>query len=305
MKILIAYDGSECAERALFDLKKAGLPLHTKAFVLSLADVWLPPKGPVDPGLPEWFASNLKEKNKKLLKMLEDARKLATKAGRRLRAQFPEWRIMTEACADSPAWGILKKADKWKPDLIIVGSHGRDVLGRLVIGSASQKVLTHAERSVRIARGPAKESAAPPRIVLGVDGSPEAVRAVRSVASRKWAKGTAVRLVTVVDDKIAIAVAYPRGAIKPWFRKTDKDPQNWIKRMLQNSEAILRNKGLLVSSLIKEGNPKKVLIIEAVRWKADCIFLGARGLSAFDRFILGSVSTAVAARAHCSVEVVR
>ena len=44
---------------------------------------------------------------------------------------------------------------------------------------------------------------------------------------------------------------------------------------------------------------------EAERWGADCIFLGAKGHSRFERLLLGSVSTAVSARAHCSVEVVR
>jgi universal stress protein family protein len=35
------------------------------------------------------------------------------------------------------------------------------------------------------------------------------------------------------------------------------------------------------------------------------IFVGARGLSRFERFRLGSVSAAIFARAHCSVEVAR
>jgi nucleotide-binding universal stress UspA family protein len=44
---------------------------------------------------------------------------------------------------------------------------------------------------------------------------------------------------------------------------------------------------------------------EANAWKADCIFVGARGLTHIKRFFMGGVSTAVAAQAHCSVEVVR
>jgi nucleotide-binding universal stress UspA family protein len=52
-------------------------------------------------------------------------------------------------------------------------------------------------------------------------------------------------------------------------------------------------------------HPKYILIKEAKRWGADSIFVGARGLSNFERLLLGSVSTAVATRAHCSVEVVR
>ena len=49
----------------------------------------------------------------------------------------------------------------------------------------------------------------------------------------------------------------------------------------------------------------RVIIREAERWSADCIFVGAKGQSAIERFLLGSVSASVAARAPCSVEVVR
>lgn len=67
----------------------------------------------------------------------------------------------------------------------------------------------------------------------------------------------------------------------------------------------LKDSGLIVSSVVKEENPKQLLISEAEDWGADCIFVGARGLGRIKRLWLGSVSTAVAQRAHCSVEVVR
>lgn len=44
---------------------------------------------------------------------------------------------------------------------------------------------------------------------------------------------------------------------------------------------------------------------DADTWGADCIFVGAKGTRGIDRLLLGSVSSAVAARARCSVEVVR
>jgi nucleotide-binding universal stress UspA family protein len=67
----------------------------------------------------------------------------------------------------------------------------------------------------------------------------------------------------------------------------------------------LREAGLQVASVIQEEDPKFFLIREAERWKADSIFVGSRGLNRFERLFLGSISTAVVARAHCSVEVVR
>lgn len=42
MKLLIAYDGSKCAEAAIDDLTRAGLPPANEAVVVSIAEVWLP-----------------------------------------------------------------------------------------------------------------------------------------------------------------------------------------------------------------------------------------------------------------------
>jgi hypothetical protein len=72
---------------------------------------------------------------------IEEAEVLAKQAGERLQTYFPAWKVHAEARADSPAWGLVKKADEWKPDLLVVGSHGRSALGRLILGSVSQKVL--------------------------------------------------------------------------------------------------------------------------------------------------------------------
>ena len=57
---------------------------------------------------------------------------------------------------------------------------------------------------------------------------------------------------------------------------------------------------------VKKGEPQRVLVEEARKWKADSIFVGSRNISgAFERFRLGSVSTALVTSASCSVEVVR
>ena len=79
----------------------------------------------------------------------------------------------------------------------------------------------------------------------------------------------------------------------------------WIHETLEAAGARLRAAGLTVSSLIRKGAPESVLPAEAASWGADCVFVGARGLSRYERFRLGSVSAATAARAHCSVGVVR
>jgi nucleotide-binding universal stress UspA family protein len=67
----------------------------------------------------------------------------------------------------------------------------------------------------------------------------------------------------------------------------------------------LRAAGMTALPIVKEGDPKQVLVDEAKEWGASCIFVGAKGLRSVERFLIGSVSVSVAGRAHCSVEVVR
>jgi nucleotide-binding universal stress UspA family protein len=67
----------------------------------------------------------------------------------------------------------------------------------------------------------------------------------------------------------------------------------------------LRSSGLAATTVITTGDPKQVLLDEVDSWGADCIFIGARGHNRLVRFMLGSMATAVVARAHCSVEIVR
>ena len=79
----------------------------------------------------------------------------------------------------------------------------------------------------------------------------------------------------------------------------------WISRMIASQRERLEKAGLRTSVSVNSGDPKAALVEEAASWGADAIFVGARGHRMLDRFLLGSVSSAIAARASCSVEVVR
>jgi nucleotide-binding universal stress UspA family protein len=123
------------------------------------------------------------------------------------------------------------------------------------------------------------------------------------VAGRAWPAGSAACLVTVLDARLFTALAFMPP--EKWATAADEEAHTWAPRMLEAAAEPLRARGLIVSSVIKEGDPKYVLLNEAEHWEADCIFTGARGHSRVERFMIGSVSAAVAARAQCSVEVVR
>ena len=300
MKILIAYDGSDCASAALTDLRRAGLPQEVDAIVLSVADVWVWSTVGNEAVMPVYaraYAGAWDKEREESLQAVEEARAMALRAKQLIQDSFPDWTVEAEACADSPAWGIIRKADEWKPDLVVVGSHGRSALGRFFLGSVSQKVVTHAPCSVRVVRSQSDRSDSPVRILIGVDGSRYAEAAVEAVARRAWPADSEARVVAALDLTMMSSLSLMEEV-------SQKDEMS-AKKIAEAAAEKLRDTGLIVSTLVKKDDPRRLLIDESERWGADSIFVGARGLRAIERFLIGSVSSAVAARAHCSVEVIR
>jgi nucleotide-binding universal stress UspA family protein len=206
----------------------------------------------------------------------------------------------------SPASELVAKADEWLPDLIVLGSHGRSLAGRLLLGSVSQRVLTESHCSVRIARGRLEEPDTPVRILIGIDGSPASEAAVRSVASRDWPPRSEVLVVAVSDPLTPTLIGRVIPVVGRAIDESNRADSVWLHQILKNAEEALQTSDLKVSSELREGEPKRVLVDVAEEWRADSIFMGSVGFgNRLERFVLGSVSAAVAARAHCSVEVTR
>ena len=311
MKILIGYDGSECADAALDDLTQAGLPATCEAHILSVAEVWLPPPPPsayeiIEEARHSSSPAELHQHYASSCAAARHALTLAERARERVRSRFPDWQVSAGSSCGSAAWQLVEKADQWKPDVIVVGSHGRTALGRFVLGSVSQRVLTEAKCSVRIARGRVEEPNAPVRIIAGTDGSPASDEALRIIAARKWPAQSEVRVILVNDPSAPELLDKLIPPLGRMLEEELKEERAWVQEISARSYDILRSVGIKATCAVREGDPKRELPAAAEEWGADCIFVGSAGFSnRVERFVLGSVSAAVAARAHCSVEVVR
>lgn len=290
-KLLIAHDGSASAEAALDDLKKAGLPAQAEALIFSVAEVWLPP--PAEAGEEQAFITEaLRKKHEEYLKILTGAEETARRAAERVKAMFAGWTVNSEATYGSPAWEILAKADDFKPDLIIVGARGQSAIERILIGSVSQKIVTEARVSVRVSRGKIEVNESSERIIIGYDGTKGADEVIEVVSKRNWSDNTEAKIIIVEDSAL--------------IRRSFAMEKEKIEEIGNQITEKLWVKGLEVSLVMREGNPKQVLIEEAQIWGADSIFVGATKFDDFlTKYLLGSVSSAVVTRAHCSVEVVR
>jgi nucleotide-binding universal stress UspA family protein len=308
MKILIAYDGSESANAALEDLKRAGLPRTAEALVMSLTDVFVPPpiNEDLDDTFPMYVPAGLRRAHERARRKREEAEAMARHASEQLKKSFPRWHVGYEAQADSPAWAIIRTADQWKADLVVMGAHGHSILGgRLILGSVSQRVLYESRCSVHIGRARSRKVDSPLRLLIGVDNSPSSNAAVEAVCQREWPTGTEARVLAVVDTVMAISPDPSQPSILKWIEVGDEDNWDVVRQIFQPSAVKLRIAGLDAAVMIRRGSPTNELLDEAESWEADCIFLGPKGTRGIDRLLLGSVSSALAARAHCSVEIVR
>lgn len=304
MKVLIATDGSEFAELAMKDLLRAGIPKNFEAIVLSVADVWLPP-GHEQSSVSEEVTETVKRARERVKFALGQAQEIARVGAEHVMELFPGSNVIPEAMADSPGWGIIARAEKWRADLIVIGSQGLTGLSRLILGSVSQKVVTHSHCPVRIGRAIEKLERKEIRIILGMDGSPGAKHATDIIASRQWPSGTEVKILSILGPRLSTAsIAYMPTTVN-WIQESYRDEEAWLRTILKEESEKLRNAGLNVTEHILIGNPTQILIENAENMLADCIFVGARGLNRIERFLLGSVSSAVSSRAHCSVEVVK
>lgn len=145
------------------------------------------------------------------------------------------------------------------------------------------------------------------RVLIATDGSECSSAAVDAVAGRPWPEGSEVRLLSVVEVPISIAPEswiLPEGyyeEIESALRKRAEEALDAAARRLAEAHG----ERLDVTTDLTVGVPKNAIVEAAERWGADLVVVGSHGYRGFERFLLGSVSQAVANQARCSVEIVR
>jgi len=150
LKILLATDGSECSETAARSVAKRPWPAGSQIKVICARDL-LVLENPTSAASPcPVYPESL------LTEILEDAEKRAQKAA--TEAQQILRSAGLEVCDDhnlpvgDPRSIILDEAHAWGANLIVLGSHGRHGLDRMLLGSVSESVAMHAHCSVEVIR---------------------------------------------------------------------------------------------------------------------------------------------------------
>ncbi len=203
-----------------------------------------------------------------------------------------------------PAKTIVLHAAIELPDLIVVGTRGLGKLQRQVVGSVSGKVARYAPTSVLVAwtADPIR------RIVLGYDGSPDADLALELVAGLPFRSTVTVTVCAAYEVVAPLA----SGVAPTMVGEVHAAHQADLREARAAAEAIatdaarrLSERGLLAEPRASHGAPRDQLTVAASEQSADLLVVGSRGLSAIQRFFLGSTSAALVTHPPTSVLVAR
>jgi nucleotide-binding universal stress UspA family protein len=208
-----------------------------------------------------------------------------------------------------PKTVILERAKAIAADFLVVGSHGVSAITRYLLGNVAATVLRYACCPVEIVRGGRKtQGRQTVKVLLATDGSESSELAACSIAERPWPRGTEVRVLSAVE----LGVPFTRALLPPFvesafLESAQAEAMKRAQAAIAQARQCLSATDLDVSESISVLlEPTKTIILdEAAEWGADIIVLGSHGRHGVDRFLLGSVSEAVAMHARCSVEVIR
>jgi nucleotide-binding universal stress UspA family protein len=145
------------------------------------------------------------------------------------------------------------------------------------------------------------------KILLATDGSECSNAAVDAVAERPWPKGSEVKIISAIELPFAPMTdtwALPESYFKELESAGTEQAEAAVKQAERRLESA-HGEELVITTEVADGPAKDVILDEAEKWGADLIVLGSHGYRGWRRFLLGSVSHAVATHARCSVEIVR
>ncbi len=145
------------------------------------------------------------------------------------------------------------------------------------------------------------------KLLFATDGSAYSKAALEVIANRPYPSESSVHIISIIDNVVFTPGNAPMGAMNEYYAEAGRMAMTKAKDNIENSEKVLqtKNPSLAITTAIINGSPKSVILEEAEKLEADLIIVGSHGYGAVKRFLLGSVSQAVASHAKCSVEIVR
>jgi nucleotide-binding universal stress UspA family protein len=268
--IVVAVDGSPASYGAAFwaarDAATRNVPLTVVHAVATPTATWPPVP------YPESLAVRLEDEGKKAImhamKIAEDAMPADRKVA-----------IGRELVYSSPALALIKMSDQ--AEMIVVGTSGRGLLARGVLGSVSSTVVRHASCPVAVIRDDELPDPRDP-VLVGIDGSPVSELATAIAFDEASRRGVDLIALYAWSDVTARELELDWVVVEP-------EAQRSLAESLAGWQE--RYPDVTVHRLVVCDRPAKQLVEKSQ--SAQLVVVGSHGRGGLTGMLLGSVSNAV------------
>jgi nucleotide-binding universal stress UspA family protein len=235
------------------------------------------------------------------LTALDRSAELAAESARRsLSRRWPDVEVVV---ADKvPVTAIIDETERFAADVIVLGWRGHGATRRLLVGSVSRGVVRRAPCAVLVVRRAMKVC----KIVLGLDGSTMAKRALSLVGEFMAPPAGRVILVTAVDTMAVPSHRFvPSRSVAREVNRTNVQRRKAASKELHRAAAQLTRAGWSVRSTLTNGEPLRDLLGIVASVRPHMLVVGARGVSGVRRLLLGSVAEGALNRSPIPVLIAR
>jgi hypothetical protein len=265
-KLLIATDGSEYSKSALREAINLAKICSSKLIAVSVVKTI--------PEFEDLVPQVIDKIEKEASEHLDSIKKIASKEG-------IDCEIMLHL-SEEPYQDIVDVAEKNKVNIIIVGTHGRTGLKRLMMGSVTAKVIGHSPCNVLVIPLHAKVECR--SILIATDGSRYSDAAASEAIGIAKKCGSSFIVLSVASSDAEIQSA-----------------EDNVKKVVELAE----KEGIKTEGITVKGKPYEAIVETAKQKHADLVIVGSHGRTGLDRLLMGSVTERVIGHSESAVLVVK
>ncbi|MET0499877.1 MAG: universal stress protein [Steroidobacteraceae bacterium] len=219
--------------------------------------------------------------------------RLLARIGERLRSDgIDHERQLSEIIGIAVAQEIVRQADDWRADLIVMGTHGRRGLSRLLVGSTAAGVVRTSAMPVLLVRNDhaaanRADDAGYGRLLVPVDNSKPSLAGLEQALIYARETGAAIKAVHVLNLLAPDASAVPSVGYEPFLLNARKKGHE----VLAAARDVADERAVAIETEMLEvvgGNTTQPILETALLWEADLIVMGTHGRRGIPRLAMGS-----------------
>jgi nucleotide-binding universal stress UspA family protein len=200
-----------------------------------------------------------------------------------------------------PGAEIVREAEHWPADLIVMATHGRSGLARALNGSVAQRVVSDSPVPVLLLRPGGHRVAHLTTLLVPVDGTPEGARALGAALPLAQETGARIVLLQVVVPFVQRYFDESLAVDPMWDEEALTSARGYVETLAGR----LRQAGVSAQGRVSRGPISQEIVGAAGEVGADVIVMSTHALTGAARTLLGSIADEVVRTAPQPVLLVR